>query len=244
MRNSKVLKDKLARLTEILSDHDQIKQLLLGEKSRTVPSVQANLSKAADDADFPPDIAEWLGLLRLLYGVPFNYLVPDEKMLPPESIRFFYIDSAWIDCLLQGAISIGRTTKADLAHDRAFVEKVHAHSANSALRLRASIIRRPIPVNTVLETLNKAAGFLLRSSVVNGWPGLEIQAYKDSPVKNECKLLRMEHLAPDILLCFYEDIIKELHIHEHPEGLHFGVSADDKNPVTYSKSLKYITEYR
>jgi hypothetical protein len=38
---------------------------------------------------FADPLNNWLARLKLLYGVPFNYLVPDEGMLPPESIRFF-----------------------------------------------------------------------------------------------------------------------------------------------------------
>lgn len=58
----------------------------------------------------PDVITQWLSQLRLLKGVPFNYLVPYEAMLPTESMRFFYIDSNWIQSLLDGACSIGSAT--------------------------------------------------------------------------------------------------------------------------------------
>ena len=38
---------------------------------------------------FPRD---WFEQLARLRGVPFNYLVPDEGLLPPASIRFFCVD--------------------------------------------------------------------------------------------------------------------------------------------------------
>ncbi len=47
----------------------------------------------------PPDVVRFLARLRLLEGVPFNYLVPDATMLPLESIRFFYVDRNWLDAL-------------------------------------------------------------------------------------------------------------------------------------------------
>ena len=34
-------------------------------------------------------------------------------MLPPESIRFFYLDPGWMKCLLEGACSVGRTSTVD-----------------------------------------------------------------------------------------------------------------------------------
>ena len=57
----------------------------------------------------------FLARLRLLHGVPFTYLVPDAELLPIESIRFFYIDRAWTDALVQGALSVGTVTTADRA---------------------------------------------------------------------------------------------------------------------------------
>ncbi|HTF04001.1 MAG TPA: hypothetical protein VK826_08245, partial [Bacteroidia bacterium] len=64
------------------------------------------------DPNMPQPLTDWLSRLALLYGVPFNYLVPDEGMLPPESIRFFYLDINWVEALVDGAFSIGRNLTA------------------------------------------------------------------------------------------------------------------------------------
>lgn len=37
-------------------------------------------------------LSQWLGNLAVLKGLPFGYLVPDQAMLPAESIRFFVLD--------------------------------------------------------------------------------------------------------------------------------------------------------
>src|SRR5262252_4797126 len=63
----------------------------------------------------PNDLADWLAALRLLAAVPFAYLVPDAELLPQESARFFYLDRAWTDALVQGAMSVGTVTTADHA---------------------------------------------------------------------------------------------------------------------------------
>ena len=47
-------------------------------------------------SDFPEDLSEWFGKLHLLYGVPYNYLIPDDNLLPEESIRFFHVDKDWV----------------------------------------------------------------------------------------------------------------------------------------------------
>src|SRR5215216_4689748 len=69
----------------------------------------------------PDSLRNWLARLRLLYGVPFNYLVPDSRLLPVESVRFFYIDRNFTDRLVDGALSVGKTTTREFLH----YESVH-----------------------------------------------------------------------------------------------------------------------
>src|SRR5215813_4564814 len=66
-------------------------------------------------SDIPQSITDWLGQLYLLYGVPFIHMVPDERMLPAESIRFFILDPNWLSCLVDGAMSIGTASSKDTA---------------------------------------------------------------------------------------------------------------------------------
>src|SRR5215469_3847344 len=78
------------------------------------------------DRIVPLDLRQWLARLRLLEGVPFAYLVADSLLLPPESIRFFYVDRNWTDALIQGALSAGTANSAD----RAQLEQLHAPIRN------------------------------------------------------------------------------------------------------------------
>lgn len=144
----------------------------------------------------PEQIRVWLADLSLLEGVPFSYLVPDERMLPPESIRIFWLDWLWIVCLLDGACSIGRHTNADMKRD--VEHKKTGHFTN------------PHPVVT---------GVILRSEVVSGWPGLQVDGYNE---REPLKPLRMERLSPNVLACFFDGEIKEIRIHQKVETLHFG----------------------
>ncbi len=83
---------------------------------------------------YPEEITEWLSKLQLLRDVPLNYLVADENMLPPESIRFFYVDPNWIQALTDGALSIGRnisketTQTASMSIEAAFSKKIKPKS--------------------------------------------------------------------------------------------------------------------
>ena len=47
--------------------------------------------------------------------MPFVHLIVDERMLPPESIRFFYVDGNYLDALCDGAASVGVHTSRDVA---------------------------------------------------------------------------------------------------------------------------------
>lgn len=70
-------------------------------------------------------------------------------------------------------------------------------------------------------------GFLLRSSAVSGWPGLEVTCYDGD--RNAMQTLRMDHLGGDLLFCLVAGQIKHVVIREPAEGLRFGL--DDEHTV-------------
>ena len=65
---------------------------------RMIPGLRVRWPRAATGtSSIPAEVIDWLARLRLLHGVPFAYLVPDADLLPPESVRFFYLDRDWTD---------------------------------------------------------------------------------------------------------------------------------------------------
>jgi hypothetical protein len=173
--------------------------------------------------ELPSEISSWFERLSLLKGIPFNYLVPDEQMLPVESIRFFWVDPLWIECLLDGAFSIGRVTTSEHTNDS-------NHKKN-----KTSPAVNPHKIVT---------GFLLRSDVVAGWPGLLVDGYSkvvdrdDSiPDQDKLELLRMERLSANVLICLFKGEVKTVDIHQKPETLHFGFDTNDEGKTFY-KQLK------
>ncbi len=163
-------------------------------------------------SQMPNDISSWLNDLSLLKGVPFNYLVPDERLLPVESIRFFCIDRFWINCLLDGAFSIGRVKESDFQ------------------------IQLQCCSNFISNLPKVMTGFLLRSEVVSGWPGLEVDGMKtiDTP-SSKLKMLRMEQLSANVLMCLFAEKIEEVQISQKPETIHFGF---DSKEGKFSKTLR------
>jgi len=71
----------------------------------------ALLAQTAAANAMPTDLANWLTQLENLVGVPFNYLIPDTGLLPPETIRQFHIDPNWVNALVDGATSTNNCPK-------------------------------------------------------------------------------------------------------------------------------------
>ena len=165
--------------------------------------------KAKANPDIPPAVVSaWFDDLAVLHGVPFNYLVPDERMLPLESIRFFCVDGQWTECLLDGAFSVGRVVSIDHDRDRALA----AGAAQSLFQRSHKIM----------------SGVLIRSDVVSGWPGLLLDGY-DVAGGPPLSQLRMERLSKNVLLCVFAGKVAMVDVHQKPETLHCGFSRSDSS---------------
>ena len=84
-------------------------------------------SPPAPPSGLPDYLESFLAHLRLLVGVPFEYLVADARLLPDESIRFFYVDRSWTDRLVDGALSVGKIGTREQAHHQARHPAIRAH---------------------------------------------------------------------------------------------------------------------
>lgn len=214
----------------------------------------ADLVTDRDPADgehvVPGELRRFLARLRLLHGVPFSYLVPDAKLLPIESIRFFYIDRAWTDALTQGALSVGTVSTAD----RTQLEAVYPHIAREVDETERTI-RQPRSESMLKAGSGTLTGFLLRSRAVSGWPNLHVRAYavdklEDDELTNlaesdpsRMKVLRMERLAPAVLLVIFDGVPAVVHVEEPRQGIQFGVRLDPEDPLnpalgTYRAKVK------
>ena len=192
-----------------------------------------------DDADYAKTVNDWLQDLTLLQHVPFNWLVPDERLLPPESLRFFSIDPLWMECLRDGAFSIGRTTPADPDRDEPVVPFGKAED-NSHLAPRA-FEKAFQELSAAKMPANPVSGMLIRSEVVAGWPGLRVDAYKGNTETDSEKvnILRVERLSKNVLLCLFDNEVLSVDLYLPPETLHFGfdVSVNASENATATSDL-------
>ena len=201
------------------------------------------------EAKLPPYLESFLAHLRLLVGVPFEYLVPDPRLLPTESIRFFYLDRSWTDRLVDGAIAVGKIGTREQAHHQA-----HAPAVTQQLDITERVVR---PLQRRLGSFGSlksgarrdsgdiVTGFLLRSAAVAGWPHMDVRAYRkiipelrepgqppnppaadpnDAKVRAQQLLtLRLERLAPAVLFALFEGVPELVVLEEPHHGVQFGV---------------------
>jgi hypothetical protein len=165
----------------------------------------------------PEQLVQWLAQTALLYGVPFNNLVVDSRMLPPESLRFFYLDANWIDALLDGTLSIGQQSSRDSMFQQLMHDKLHQAVDAVLLQVRDALCGRP--TSGTQPPGGQPVGLLLRSAAVAAWPGLEVRGYAQQQL---LKPLRLDRVAPDILLVIFPALPDEVDLQEPSEGLVFG----------------------
>jgi hypothetical protein len=87
-------------------------------------------------------------------------------------------------------------------------------------------------------------GVLLRSDLVSGWPGLLVDGYTSENPLEPLKLLRMERLSKNVLLCLFAGKVTALVIHQKPETLHFGFSRPDPSDYFKEKNTRVLITWK
>jgi len=194
-------------------------------------------SPAKERITIADELVQWIARLVLLYPVPFQYLVPHTSLLPPESLRFFNLDDNWVNAMLDGAFSIAVRTAELRVSSRADLQSVLSRIVyQHRLRLQG---KQPEwnPSESYMDM--PKSGFLLRSSIVSGWPGVEVTALTSAaPDPNLPQILRLDQISEGVLFCLARGSLETVTFREPREGITFGVSSDGK--VKASKSGKVL----
>jgi hypothetical protein len=192
------------------------------------------------DGVVPAEIVRFLAHLRLLEGVPFSHLVPDAELIPPETIRFFYLDRNATDALTMGALSAGTVNAADRVQLAQLypVVRDEVDEAERLVRMKDSDAPKVDAEGRPIGAGGPISGFVLRSRLVSGWPGMHVRAYATDTVPDNktipdmdtspdrVRLLRMERLAPAVLFVLFDGVPAVVHIEEPRSGIQFGVRLD------------------
>jgi hypothetical protein len=206
----------------------------------------AQVAPLDETAELKPYLESFLAHLRLLVGVPFEYLVADSRLLPDESIRFFYLDRSWTDRLVDGVISVGKIGTREQAHHQAHAPEVQAalDQAEWQVRSRQRGLGDVVDLGDI-EPGVVVTGFLLRSAAVSGWPHLEVRAFDrvlDAyPTLEQMEvarlpLLRLERLSPALLIALFAGVPELVWLEEPHHGVQFGVKHEDNHIVVFRRT--------
>lgn len=169
----------------------------------------------------PTVVKDWFQQYLALYNIPFNNLVPDDRMVPENSLRVFSLHTPWMESLLAGALSLGRASDSERQLETTYRQNIF--TADQQLQ----------------------SGFLLRSPVVDEHLDLQVEAIsKPLQSSTERKMgdvsqIRLERLGPGLLLGLYASSFAELKFSLPPIGLLFGFEENEKNDsFSFSKILR------
>ena len=194
-----------------LQDKNFSMNLYNWKRQKNIANQLANLTPVqllfttTPEINIPKSVISWFKDVLLLKNIPFNYLVPSPEMLPMESLRFFWIDNYWLDCLIDGAFGMGN------GYD--FPDNYRKYK------------------QLIMQNINKdeksiVTGFLLRSEAVSGYQGIEIKGFNNNSPDSSLEILRRDRLSNDVLICLFSGEVKQIQISQKAETLHFGFSSN------------------
>jgi hypothetical protein len=148
----------------------------------------------------PKNVQDWFQKRLELRGLLFEYLIPDARILPENSLWIFRIHKTWMDCLLSGVLAVGRGGEGDRVLEAEYRLMVYPEAARTR------------------------SGFLLRSPAVDEHPDLKVGAEKTTleGTTLEVSEVRLERIEPRLLLGLYAGTFTKLQFSLPPIGLHFG----------------------
>jgi hypothetical protein len=173
----------------------------------------------------PQRLMDWLTDLRLLRHIPLVYLVPDSTLLPTESIRFFHVDTTWVDRVIDGVFSAANTGTTDAV----FCYSLLASARKAVdIELEKMASAKAPGVNWSVDT--GMTGMLIRSELARRWPDMIVEAWTeivgnwDQPHNSKpMALLRGENISRDIYIALFAGKPKMVTIREPFSGVRFGV---------------------
>ncbi len=189
----------------------------------TVPSSDDDVFIPFNEINVPNNadwqlVQSWILDNMFLKNIPAHYLIPDPSYLPPETIRFFYIDSNWMDAFIDGALSIGNhLDRTDDVVRQAFKRNLNRYFKSKFHDQQGHELNYHPQIPSF--------GFFLRSAVVKAFPDLQIHAPWTSADNLEGArepTLRFETIEKDTLLCLFDRM---------PGSTHW----DEKDQITLSQ---------
>lgn len=144
-------------------------------------------------------IHNWIFEKMYFSDIPAHYLIPDPSFLPVESMRFFHIDDTWLDCLIDGALSVANHLDRD--DDR--VRSAIKITLNTYLKTEVEGIVPQIPL----------CGFIIRSQIVKVMPDMKMTVTwkkKDEEGHERHEVCRYTRLDDQTIMGLFDRRFEEL----------------------------------
>lgn len=177
----------------------------------------------------------WISDLLFLDRIPAPYLFVDPSHLQMESLRFFHIDDTWLDCLIDGALSVANHVDQEDDTARRHMKMAYNEYLTKGLP----------PAGKVLPQI-PCWGFVIRSAVIQAFPDLKISivynndnSQPDALLTSDgrARICQLTNLDKTTLLCLLdrepEEII-EIQFSQPPHQQRFSLGDHlDANSVEF-----------
>ena len=226
---------KVCSSSQYMSFIEKISEEIAGAESTPASSASQSRTAVYNETNTPTShhwatVLTWI-LDTLFTGkIPLHYLVPDPESLPPESIRTFFVDQIWLECLVDGALSLAN----HLEPDDDCIKKKLKRRINAYLALPTG--DEPDAERPRLPKW----GFFIRSVAVSAFSDLRIEIpTKDKTTASD--ILLMQRVSVDVLMVLldripgedsFSDVILSRPGHQNGFALGDGVTGLTKNTLT------------
>ncbi|KAL2126961.1 hypothetical protein VTI74DRAFT_11554 [Chaetomium olivicolor] len=142
--------------------------------------------------------------LYYLINVPSHYLLTDQSLLPPESLRFFFIDQNWICALVDGALSLGNHGGTDPDSPGAKAPGGDDPVRRAIKKAIDRFFKEPLCIQR--KPANPRFGFYLRSAVVARFPDLKVSIHPKTKARDTAPILLRHNITDrDTMLGFFSE---------------------------------------
>ena len=235
---------------KVLAPHalnDPVVRPVLAKKVADNVKDQASAGKAIYtefDLDKPnnadwPIIHTWMSEKLSLSEIPAHIVIPDPSFLPNESLRFFHIDDSWLDCLIDGALSVANHLDRDDDLVRTQIKEVYNY-----------YLANVVP-GTKIQPQIPAYGWILRSQIIKVMPDLRITVKWHQPDEREavCRYTKLDDITILCLLDRQPEELDQIILAQPPHQQRFSLGSDvrpaadpTKNPIMEFPLKKLYTK--
>lgn len=205
-----------------------------------------DLAKSLSE-DFIDDfkiIVENLVQYSLLNHIPLHYLIPEESMLPKETLRFFYIDENWLYSLIEGALGSGVQSSQDVHFKNLIKIIVNQELLDKVPKYRNAKFNLDSPDDEANIDNKYKTGVLIRSCIISEYAGANIKAFKISGDKEQLmNILRIDRLTPEILLVIFQGVPDKILISSPAQGLHFCIPDEADIDKKLTLDINHLTAF-